>query len=649
MNTFKLFSAAAMLTLTALTSGCASDDEVLKDNTDKGSGTPQQTITVGTESTRVAYDDETLKLTWQDDDKLVVIGYNHELNSSESAEYVLSDGAGSQKGSFTGNKIDGATEYHVYYPAASVKVDDSGNATFTFGEQMQNGNGSTDHLRNNIFLQATDVEKLSNITLAMQSSIMKFDLSNVPSEVGTLKKLIWEVETENGFKSLELAFSSEESNKVSFDGNNALTAYLAFLPEEMKVKKGGKFSVTLVGDKAYYAEKTITNGKAYVAANRYTTTINGSGIIWEQAFIIQPTIADNAGYNYDELECQIGTWDGSTQTILGSAPIVDGKAYIDADLSSYADKDIWVCIPKVVKFFHKLTSEELKSKKLTLPDKDKGSTLKSSPTIGDKKYVNDWIVALYMGVNKDGSTATDATPIYWATGNLIATKTNAKDSGTTTTAAFHIATNEELIKQGITDKPSTHYDATPIISNTDGYSDCALGSQWNLFGWGDVTGLLTTKEKKYASDFTQSGANICGDSKYDIARAQLGKNWRLPSGGEDENNESAWLADYNFSSLSPNGETVSPSDIVSDIKSKRIGRKYTYTASTGDITNTLFLPSAGWRDDKDQQWRGEKGAFWSGTTNKDDSNRAYIIDCIGTAQWWHVIRYMGCAVLPVSE
>lgn len=648
MNTFKLFSAAAMLTLTALTSGCASDDEVLKDNTDKGSGTPQETITVGTESTRVAYDDETLKLTWQDKDTLAVVGFDGST-FKETAKYDLSDGADSQLGSFTGNKIDGANKYNVYYPAASVKVDDSGNATFTLGEQMQNGNGSTDHLRNNIFLQATDVKDLSKITLVKQSSIMKFDLSNVPSEVGTLKKLIWTVDTENGFKSLELAFPTSGDKMVTFSGsNNTLTAYLAFLPEEMKVTAGGKFSVGLIGegDRIYYVGKTITNGKDYVAGNRYTATIDGE---WREdvpfrPFIIETTIADNADYTYDGFECQIGTWNetGSEQITLGYARIDDGKAYINADLSLYADKDIWVCIPKVVKFFHKLTSDEVNSKKLTLPDKDKGSTLKSSPTIGDKKYVNDWIVALYMGVNKDGSTESNATPLYWATGNLIATKTNEANSGKTTTV-FHIATYDELIKQGTTDNPSTHYDATPESGVIDGYSGCAFGSQWNLFGFGDATGLMTTVDiKRYASEVNKTGDSICGNSKYDIARAQLGKNWRLPSSGNSINNEFAWFADDSFN-LSPNGTSWYNNET-------KIGLMYTYTANTkiGNITNTLLFPNMGYRHGANMKYRASEGNFWSGTAYKSD--QGYSMMKYGTSvNLVKKYRYMGLAVYPLSE
>ena len=72
---------------------------------------------------------------------------------------------------------------------------------------------------------------------------------------------------------------------------------------------------------------------------------------------------------------------------------------------------------------------------LVLPDKDGGSILPTSspitrvdaPQSSIGIYKNEWIVALYMGINKDSSIESSTTSIYWATGNLIATKQQGRN------------------------------------------------------------------------------------------------------------------------------------------------------------------------------------------------------------------------------
>src|SRR5699024_3050596 len=149
------------------------------------------------------------------------------------------------------------------------------------------------------------------------------------------------------------------------------------------------------------------------------------------------------------------------------------------------------------------------------------------------------IVARYMGINKDGSIESSATPIYWATGNLIATKTGEESSQTpTTTVAFHIATAEETAVEGTVDSP--YVAPTGIIeSATNGYSACSIGTKWNVFGWGDASGLMTSKaDADYV--FTVTSSNISG-TEHDICHVQLGGNWRLPVYKKELKNITAML------------------------------------------------------------------------------------------------------------
>ena len=483
--------------------------------------------------------------------------------------------------------------------AARVAYDDPkagspGNNALTW----QEGDGSTAHLRDNIVLTAKHTA-LDNITLEMRSSFLKFSLGNVPAEVGTLQKLVWTVETADGSESITLNFSTEEGKKVVFgNGKSDLTAYLAFLPGwRMAVKPDGKFGVTLVGDRTYRADKILAAGKTYEAGKRYTAVIDGTAgtMAWEEeaGFTVKAPPVAEAAYHYN-----------------GLTIILDG----------YADKPIWICIPKVAKFFHTLTAEELGAKGLALPDKESGSTLKPTPAAGGNPYVNDWIIALYMNVNKNGSTAADAVPIYWATGTLIATKTG-ENSGETpsTVVAFHVSTIEELIAQGRNDSP---YDKTPegiSSSPANGYSGCAVGAQWNLFGWGDPTGLKTSiGHENYAPSVTAFGESICG-TEYDIARVQLGGNWRLPTGGTayvdpyTPDHEFAAFDDESFSGLEPDGENWMEGTVF-------LGARYTYTCPAGNgqsIPNTLLFPATGYRTGTELE-EPYFFAGWCGTAVDED-------------------------------
>lgn len=369
---------------------------------------------------------------------------------------------------------------------------------------------------------------------------------------------------------------------------------------------------------------------------------------------VKTTIAADAGYSYDGLEMQIGSWKDETsaeQTVLGTATIANGTAVIPADLSAYGGKDIWVCIPRVAKFFHTLTADELKAKTLTLPDKDKGSTLKPTPTIGadNKAYENDWIVALYIGINKDGSTSAQATPIYWATGDLIATKTGEDSNRTpSTVTSFHIATAAETLQENSTDSP---FDvSSKIESSSNGYSACAVGSQWNMFGWGDPDGLITSRNQEdYAPGVM---TDICG-TEYDIARVQLGRSWRLPT-TPDENdgndNECAALDDSEKAGLLPDGENWMDGSTF-------MGRSFTHKIENAGtegntITNTLLFPAPGSSNMPTATgviYRNEFGCFWGGTIFNDLGQASSIGFEIKGAYIFYSDRFFGFAVRPVTE
>lgn len=271
MKTTKWKSVALMGMLVAVTSGCATDEEM----SDKaiGSNGKQMTIMVGTESgsnTRVSYDedqDDTPWLTWELGDKLFVDGFEGGV-FVESKVYLLNaEDHGKTIGAFTGDEIVGADRYHVFYPRKGG---------LSIVEQTQVGDKSTAHLKDNIYLETYYATDLSNISLSMQTCILKFVLSGIPKEVGTLKQLKWVIDTPSSEQTHTLNFSTAPADKIQFsDTKDDLTAYLAFSHVATMIKQGGKFRVELVGDNIYHAETTLDAKKYYEPGHWYTVLIDG--------------------------------------------------------------------------------------------------------------------------------------------------------------------------------------------------------------------------------------------------------------------------------------------------------------------------------------------------------------------------------------
>ena len=304
MKTMKQICAASLtLALVVVASGCNTNDLPDTVRTLPGKQDGKMTIHAATgqqSDTRVAYEDGAAgmdgKLTWQTGDRLTVVRMKGGrcVNYADDYQYNGTDGATS--GPFTGTAISNAGDSWTIYSPHTVTVNTSdGTATLPMTGQTQTADGSTSHLRNYLLLSSEGIADLSaDFTLAMKGSIMKFDLSNVPAEVGKLTNLVWTVETTGGTRCLTLGFAP---GAVTFaDGKRTLTAYLAFMPGEMAVKAGGKFTVTLTGDKTYRAETTIDGGKTYAAGMRYTAAIDGnSSMSWEEKAVMALTVKVSNG------------------------------------------------------------------------------------------------------------------------------------------------------------------------------------------------------------------------------------------------------------------------------------------------------------------------------------------------------------------
>lgn len=336
-----------------------------------------------------------------------------------------------------------------------------------------------------------------------------------------------------------------------------------------------------------------------------------------QSFVVDT--AESGLQKKHGLSIQLGV-SGHEQCLATSIIDKDSKATFDIDLKEYIDQTIWICIPGVVKYFHALTQEEAADGILVLPDKDCGSTLQTisgSPQAGGKYYVNDWIVAYYMGINKGGNSDI---PIYWASGNLIATKINAENSEESE-VVFHIATMDET-KAEATNGTFLGMDSRLKANVPDAYVALPAGTQWDLFSFGDGSGKMLyadSKLEQYVIDSGQiQGDEIVYDTNNsrgcDIARVQLGGSWRTPSGGKDEYNEFAALEDN-----TEGYQNIKPSVFEWLEDGVKLGYKYEYCVEmNGEVvtTNTLYIPAAGYRHAVDfTGGRGMTGWYWSSTAD----------------------------------
>ena len=290
MKAMKYISAALLTALVAVAAGCSADRELPELTGNTAADTPENSqtlvLTVGTPTdestqTRVAYDDANLKLTWQTGDQLTVAGFDAGgTYKGCSTDFTYKGKDNKTSGPFEGTAVSGTTKYTIYYPN-TVQVDEkTGYASLPMEGQMYDAQAPTAGLKNYILLKsANPISPNADFTLTMASSIMKFDLSNIPAEVGKLVKLAWILEGgSGGAQTLILDFPA---GAVTFGtgGGSTLTAYLGFMPSSNAMTK---FTVMLIGDKIYQQEVAMAGGKTYTAGSIYTATMAGEWTECEQ-------------------------------------------------------------------------------------------------------------------------------------------------------------------------------------------------------------------------------------------------------------------------------------------------------------------------------------------------------------------------------
>ena len=152
----------------------------------------------------------------------------------------------------------------------------------------------------------------------------------------------------------------------------------------------------------------------------------------------------------------------------------------------------------------------------------------------------------------------------------------------------------------------------------------------DYYAWGETTtkSIYTSDSYQYhnGSRCINIGSNISG-TQYDVARAQWGGSWRLPTKAECQElvDRCTWTwTTYN----GVEGYEV-----------------------TGPNGNSIFLPAAGYRLGTENRSRGSCGYYWSGTPYESNSSDAYNLSfsSSGHGVSYYGFRVDGQTVRPVSN
>lgn len=146
-----------------------------------------------------------------------------------------------------------------------------------------------------------------------------------------------------------------------------------------------------------------------------------------------------------------------------------------------------------------------------------------------------------------------------------------------------------------------------------------------LYGWGDPTGILTsTNFADYPS--ATPPENICS-TVYDIAKAQWGADWRMPT--REETEELVERCQWEWTTYK-----TTPGMLV-----------------TGPNGNSIFLPAAASRDGEQiSNQVGQRGCYWTGNLSANNSNFAVYLYFYSNGYYpdRSTRRYIGHSVRAVN-
>lgn len=315
-NGYRALALGALLALGL--AGCSSDE--LLPVTPEGGGEnapdaqPRITITADMgagASTRTGHDDitdEGIKVSWVEGDKFAIYSVSAEGKSLGKSIFTLVAGeAGKASAAFEGTKPVEGTTYVICYPADVEFEDDWGMGCAAYLDlrgQKQTGNNSTAHLSKYDPMRGHpvtegDFSKISfspdpaNEPSGHRATLMRFDLTNIPLDLGTPERIVVDMQTTRTFYGFKYAVEvvgslvpGGSASTLNLDLDNVttagqrITAYMMMYP--FKVFDVDALTITLEGSQKHYtftsptfsSEKRFERGMRYIAsADRWTEAV----------------------------------------------------------------------------------------------------------------------------------------------------------------------------------------------------------------------------------------------------------------------------------------------------------------------------------------------------------------------------------------
>ncbi len=147
----------------------------------------------------------------------------------------------------------------------------------------------------------------------------------------------------------------------------------------------------------------------------------------------------------------------------------------------------------------------------------------------------------------------------------------------------------------------------------------------DYYAWGETETKSSYTDENSLTDGEIIGS-IAGNAQYDVARANWGDSWRLPTGEEID-------------------ELISRCEKSWTTQAGQVGYQL-----TGPNGNSLFLPAAGWWIGSSLTQEGEQLYYWSATPYGDFTNSSYYLGLYNgyLGRYW-CNRGRGQSVRPVSD
>lgn len=246
-------------------------------------------------TTRIDYQDSDepgtgVKLTWTTGDAFGA--YRPAASGATTTHFTLSQGAGSDNGTFTGTPPTGGTEgdaFCLFYPAARTVKQADGSLVGILAGQMQTGNGSMDHLAAFNFMGATVTDATQPVGFRHLLAMMRFDITLTDYDAATdgnpvMLNLALRTPDPDHPLSEQIALKGNTSltntnalqlhlADVQPDANGKLRAYLMMPPTTVAAGNSLVVSVTCAKG-TVYRFIAPDGGKEYRAGMRYRATID---------------------------------------------------------------------------------------------------------------------------------------------------------------------------------------------------------------------------------------------------------------------------------------------------------------------------------------------------------------------------------------